>query len=94
VFVRQHVAIAEHAATGDWVAAARAQDEVAGLARLYDAPRHGGSVAATAIGALKEALVQLGIIAHATVSRPLQQPGDALRAHVASVLARSPQLVG
>jgi 4-hydroxy-tetrahydrodipicolinate synthase len=93
VFVRQHVAIADHAATGDWVAAARAQDEVAGLARLYDAPRDGGSLAATAIGALKEALVQLGIIAHATLSRPLRQPGDALRAHVARVLARSPQLV-
>jgi 4-hydroxy-tetrahydrodipicolinate synthase len=93
VFVGDHVQLAGHAAAGDWNAAARVQGEIAALARLYAAPRGPASFTATAIGALKEALVQLGIIAHATISRPLHQPDETLRGHVASVLARRLQLV-
>jgi 4-hydroxy-tetrahydrodipicolinate synthase len=87
VFVRHHVALANHAAAGNWAAAARMQGDLATLARLYQAPRGRASFTAAAIGALKEALVQLGIIAYSTVSRPLHQPDDGLRAHVAELLA-------
>ena len=70
VFVERHVALLAHAAAGDWKAASDMQAAIAACARIYEAPRATNSFSGVAIGALKEALVQLGIIAHATTSPP------------------------
>jgi len=91
-FVHHHVALCEHAANGDWTAAAAVQGRIVTLAQLYEAPRGRGSFSGVAIGALKEALVQLGVIAHSTTSAPFCQPDDDLRAHVADVLRRAREL--
>jgi 4-hydroxy-tetrahydrodipicolinate synthase len=86
VFVDHHVALLVHAVAGEWAAASAAQATIAIGARIYDAPRGSNSFSGVAIGALKEALVQLGVIAHATTSPPFGPPDPALPAHVAAVL--------
>lgn len=86
-FIHHHVALCEHAANSDWRAAAAVQSDIVSLARLYDAPRGRGSFSGVAIGALKEALVQLGVIAHSTTSAPFNQLDEGIRQHVADVLA-------
>lgn len=91
-FVEHHVALCEHAGNNDWPAAAAVQSDIVSLARLYDAPRGRGSFSGVAIGALKEALVQLGVIAHATTAAPFIQPGDGITQHVAEVLAMAKKL--
>lgn len=87
VFVDRHVALVAHAAAGDWKAASATQAAIATCARLYEAPRATNSFSGVAVGALKEALVQLGIIAHATTSPPFGAADPAFRDHVAAVLA-------
>jgi 4-hydroxy-tetrahydrodipicolinate synthase len=87
VFLDRHVALLAHAAAGDWAAAAATQAALTICARIYEAPRATNSFSGVAIGALKEALVQRGIIAHATTSPPFGRPDAALRDHVAAVLA-------
>lgn len=87
VFVERHVALLAHATAGDWKAASDMQAAIAACARIYEAPRATNSFSGVAIGALKEALVQLGIIAHATTSPAFGPPDSAFRDHVAAVLA-------
>jgi 4-hydroxy-tetrahydrodipicolinate synthase len=86
VFVAHHAELLGHAKAGDWPAAAAVQTRIVSLARIYDAPRGGNSFSGAAIGAIKEALVQLGIIAHPTTSPPFGEPDEAYRAHIAAVL--------
>jgi 4-hydroxy-tetrahydrodipicolinate synthase len=87
VFAERHVRLVAHAAAGDWPAVAAEQTAIARCARLYDAPRSTNSFSGVAVGALKEALVQLGVIDHATTSPPFGSPDPGLRQHVAHVLA-------
>jgi 4-hydroxy-tetrahydrodipicolinate synthase len=87
VFIDRHSTLFAHAASGDWKAASAAQASIAECARIYEAPRATNSFSGVAIGALKEALVQLGIIAHATTSPPFGAPDPGFRDHVAAVLA-------
>lgn len=87
VFVDRHVALLAHAAAGDWKSASEVQAAIAPCARLYHAPRSTNSFSGVAVGALKEVLVQLGIIAHATTSPPFGERDEGFRDHVAAVLA-------
>lgn len=87
VFVEHHVELVERASAGDWAEAGRVQSRIATMAALYDAPLGARSFSATAVGALKEALVQRGVIATSTTAAPFGQPDEALRRHVADVLA-------
>ena len=87
VFLERHIGLLGHAVAGDWAAASAAQAALTVCARIYEAPRSANSFSGVAIGALKEALVQRGIIAHATTSPPFGRPDPELRAHVAAVLA-------
>lgn len=88
VFIERHVELLGHTRSGDWEAAASVQSLIVGCADLYSAPSRPGSFVAAAIGALKEALVQRGLISHSTISSSLAQVDDAMRAHVAAVLGR------
>jgi len=88
VFIEQHVKLLAHSQAGDWEGASSVQRNLVDCADLYFAPSRPGSFVAAAIGALKEALVQRGLIDHATVSASLSQVDEQLRAHVASVLER------
>lgn len=87
IFIDRHVALFAHAAAGDWKSASEVQADIASCARLYEAPRGTNSFSGVAVGALKEALVQLGIIAHATTSPPFGEGDEGFRDHVAAVLA-------
>lgn len=92
VFPDFHVRLAQHVGAGRWAEAARVQGAVVELLALYAAPLPDASPVARFFAAVKEALVQLGVIAHNTTSRPLSQADDAVRAHVADVLARGVDL--
>jgi 4-hydroxy-tetrahydrodipicolinate synthase len=87
VFADRHVRLVAHAAAGDWPAAAAEQAVITRCARLYDGPRSTNSFSGVAVGVLKEALVQLGVIDHATTSPPFGPPDPGLGRHVAAVLA-------
>jgi 4-hydroxy-tetrahydrodipicolinate synthase len=87
VFADRHVRLVARAAAGDWPAAATEQAAITRCSRLYDAPRSTNSFSGVAVGALKEALVQLGVIDHATTSPPFGAPDPGLGRHVAAVLA-------
>ena len=86
VFVDHHVALLAAAASGDWPAAAAEQATIVAAARLYDVPRGSTSFSGAAIGALKEALVQLGVITTARTADPFLALGDDARRHVEAVL--------
>jgi 4-hydroxy-tetrahydrodipicolinate synthase len=86
-----HVALTEHAAAGDWAAASEVQGRIASWLPIYFHPVPGGGFMAQAIGALKAALVQLGVIEHSTVAAPFRQADDGLIAHVAALIAAQAQ---
>lgn len=88
VFIEHHASLLSYAQVGDWEGASSVQRRLVDCADLYFAPGRPGSFVAAAIGALKEALVQRGLIEHATVSASLSQVDEQLRTHVASVLDR------
>lgn len=87
VFPDRHVALLASAAAGEWSEAAKRQAEIASLAGLYDTPVGPASRTASAVAALKVALVQRGIIATATMSGPFTAADEALNQHVAAFLA-------
>lgn len=87
VFPDRHVALLASAAAGEWSEAAKQQAEIASLAGLYDTPVGPASRTASAVAALKVALMQRGIIATATMSGPFTAADEALSQHVAAFLA-------
>lgn len=82
-----HVALTRHAAAGDWVAASEVQGRLISWLPIYFHAVPGGGFMAQAIGALKAALVQLGVIEHSTVAAPFRQADDGLVSHVSRLLA-------
>ncbi|GAB3609316.1 dihydrodipicolinate synthase family protein [Humibacter ginsengiterrae] len=84
---RLHVALTRHAAAGEWAEASGIQGRITEWLPVYFQPVAGGSFMAQAMSGLKEALVQLGVIAHNTVADPFRQADDALIAHVRRLLA-------
>ena len=92
VFPEFHVALMGRAAVGDWSGAAEIQNGIIGLMDLYFHPLPGASFSAQFFAVVKEALVQRGIIAHATTSRPLTQSDDGIRSHAAALLERGAEL--
>ena len=92
VFPRFHVALTDQAAAGEWAAASRLQSAVVALLDLYSAPVPGGGFHAAFFGSVKEALRQLGVIAHGAASPMFTVAGEELAAHVAGVLERAARL--
>jgi 4-hydroxy-tetrahydrodipicolinate synthase len=89
VWPERHVALTAAAVAGDWASAREIQDGIAELAGLYALPSaHGWS--SGAIGALKEALVQGGVIESSTLTAPFTPPGPQLCREVKEFLAVSP----
>lgn len=92
-FSRFHVELTRRAAAGDWPGARHVQDAVIDLLRLYQYSIPGASLSASAIGTMKEALVQQGVIAHNTLAAPFGQPDAGLRAHVTKIVERANELL-
>ncbi|WP_433608013.1 dihydrodipicolinate synthase family protein [Dactylosporangium sp. CA-139114] len=86
VFTALHRALADAAGRGEWAEARRRQDRLAYLHRIYEGPHGEASFTAGAIGALKTALVELGVIETATLSAPFVQVGAEAAGHVRAVL--------
>lgn len=80
------VAIYEAARRGDWAAADGATAQMTAVLRLGSIAR-GGSPTAATFAAMKSALKQLGILAHATVSQPLRALSVEEEAKVAELIA-------
>ena len=93
IFPALHVALAKAARAKDWPAAAARQGEIVELLSLYDAPLAGGSFDAAVLGALKEALRQLGVIEHNTSCVPFVQADDKLAGYVRKTLDRAKSLM-
>jgi 4-hydroxy-tetrahydrodipicolinate synthase len=91
-FAPFHVALADAASAGDWPRASELQGRIVALSALYRHPLPGGGFSAQAIGALKEALRQQGVIEHSTTAFPFVQPDEGMQAHVAAVLRRAAEL--
>jgi 4-hydroxy-tetrahydrodipicolinate synthase len=83
---RFHVRLTDAASEGDWPGAAQLQGQIVRLLELYAYALPEASYTASAIAAMKEALVQQGVIAHATASRPFAPADEGLRDHVARIL--------
>lgn len=92
VFPRWHVALAQAAAAGRWERASALQAEIVELMDLYFQPIPGASFMASFLGTVKEALRQLGVIAHTTSCVPVTGIDEALSAHVSAVLARAEEM--
>ena len=92
VFPWLPVALVQAAARGDWKRASTLQAAMVELLDLYSYPLQGGSFLAQFFGTVKSALVELGVIAHATSSAVFAEPDRGLHEHVARVLARSRDL--
>lgn len=86
-----HVALTEHAAAGDWVAASEVQGLITSWLPVYFHPVPGGGFMAQAMGGLKSALVQLGVIEYSTVAAPFRQADGGLAAHVGQLLSAQAQ---
>lgn len=89
VFPQLPAALVAAAARGDWAQASTLQAAVIELLELYSYSLPGGSFLAQFFGTVKTALVELGVIAHATASAIFIQPDQGLREHVVRLLARS-----
>ena len=87
VFPRFHVALNHCAREGDWAGASRVQGLILRLFDLYFHPIPGGSFGAQFFAIVKQALVELGVIEHATASVPLTPGDQAVRDHVRRMLA-------
>lgn len=89
VFTELHRALVDAAAAGDWATARAVQNRLALLHRIYEGPLGSASFTAGAIGALKVALVERGVIESATLTPPLTAVGDDAVRHVRAVLRES-----
>lgn len=94
VFPRPFVSLARYAAAGDWRQAHAEQSRVVNLLHLYQAPLPGASATARFFAGVKEALRQLGVIAHNTSSLPFHQPDNGIERYVADLLSRAEVLAG
>lgn len=92
-FSRFHVELTRRAEARDWAGARSVQAAILELFHLYEYPLAGASFSANAIAAMKEALVQQGVIAHSTVAMPFGQPDEGFRAHVKKVVTRAGELM-
>lgn len=92
VFPEFHVELVRRVGVGDWAGAAEVQSMIISLLDLYWHPIPEGSFSAQFFAIVKEALVQRGVIAHATSSAPMLQADDDVRAHVSAMLARGVEL--
>jgi len=86
VWPELHVRLGAAASAGDWSSARAVQDELGQLSGLYTLPSARGH-ASGAMGALKEALVQRGIIESSTLTVPFSPPSDELSRQVKEFLA-------
>lgn len=87
-----HARLARQLADGDWGAASMTQGQIVRLSALYDGRIGGGGFSASAIGAMKEGLVQQGVIEFSATSPQFEQVDDSLRAHVATIVALAKEL--
>ena len=92
-FSRFHVELTRRSAAQDWAGARQVQSAIIELFRLYEYQLPGASFSASAIAAMKEALVQQDVIAHSTVAIPFGQPDEHFREHVRDVVARANELM-
>ena len=88
-----HVRLAACAAAGDWEGAADMQSRIVSISDLYAYQLPNGGFSAQAIGALKEALRQQGVIQHSTTAFPFVQPDSGMEEHVRAVLRRLAELM-
>jgi 4-hydroxy-tetrahydrodipicolinate synthase len=86
VFTELHRALVDAAADGDLTTAWEVQNRLAHLHRIYEGPVGAASFTAAAIGALKVALVERGVIESAAMTPPLTTAGEAAVRHVREVL--------
>lgn len=94
VFPQFHVALLGRIAAGDWAGASAVQGLIMRLLDLYFHPLEYASFTAQFFAVVKEALVQLGVIAHNRASAPLMQADESVRAHVTEMLALGRELEG
>jgi 4-hydroxy-tetrahydrodipicolinate synthase len=92
VFPQFHVALARQASVGNWAQASRIQAQIVALLGLYSRALPGGSFLAQFFASVKQALVQLGVIKHATTSPVFVQADDSLRTHVEAILTLAEEL--
>jgi 4-hydroxy-tetrahydrodipicolinate synthase len=92
VFPQFHVALVRQAGAGNWAQAAQIQAQIVALLGLYSHALPGGSFLAQFFASIKLALVQLGVITHATTSPIFVQADDSLRAHVDAILTLAEEL--
>lgn len=92
VFPQFHVELVRRASAGDWPGASEVQGLIMRLLELYFHPLQYASFTAQFFAVVKEALVQLGVIAHGRSSPPLVQADKAMRAHVADILQLADEL--
>ncbi len=78
-------ALAQH-----WEEARRLQEAILPFMDIYFGPRGTTGFVATVIGGVKTALVQAGLIEHATMSSPLGDPSQELQEYVANHLRKYP----
>jgi 4-hydroxy-tetrahydrodipicolinate synthase len=74
VYPHAEVELVDLALAGKLAEAHAAQDTIVDMSNLYFAPLNGATFSAVAVGALKFALVQAGIIESATLRRPFATP--------------------
>lgn len=89
VFPQLHVDLVGRAAAGDWAGAADVQSRICELLDLYFHPLPAGSFSAQFFALVKEALVQLGVIANNTTSSPFTPADQGTSDHVARMLSRA-----
>jgi 4-hydroxy-tetrahydrodipicolinate synthase len=92
VFPQFHVALARQASVGNWAHASQIQAQIVALMGLYSHALPGGSFLAQFFASVKQALVQLGVIKHATTSPVFVQADDSLRMHVDAILTLAEEL--
>lgn len=92
VFPEFHVELVRRASAGDWAGASELQSAVVSLLDLYFHALPDASFSAQFFAVVKEALVQRGVIAHATTSHPLTPADDGIRRHAARLLEQGAEL--
>lgn len=89
VFPEWHVGLVAAAQDNRWVDATALQGDVVELLELYSCELPAAGFVARFLGAVKEALRQLGVITTSTTSSVLVQPDRGLADHVSRVLDRA-----
>lgn len=90
LYPRTEAALVSAARAGRREEARALQERVVDFMQVYVAPAGEASFTATALGALKLALVSAGIIEHPHLTAPFAEPSTAVARHVAAHLAAHP----